>query len=58
MLKRGGNIDMNIIVQKFGGTSVKNKECLENVCKIVTNEYDKGNSVVVVVSAQSGVRDN
>ena len=49
---------MNIIVQKFGGTSVKNKECLENVCRIVTNEYDKGNSVVVVVSAQSGVTDN
>lgn len=49
---------MNIVVQKFGGTSVKNKECLENVANIAINEYDRGNKVVVVVSAQSGVTDN
>lgn len=49
---------MNIVVQKFGGTSVKNKECLENVANIAINEYDRGNKVVVVVSAQSGVTDS
>lgn len=48
---------MSIIVQKFGGTSVANKERLENVAKIVRKEYYKGNKVVVVVSAQSGVTD-
>ena len=49
---------MNIVVQKFGGTSVKNVQCLENVANIAINEYDKGNKIVVVVSAQSGVTDS
>ncbi len=49
---------MSIIVQKFGGTSVANKERLENVAKIIIDEYEKGNKVVAVVSAQSGVTDN
>lgn len=48
---------MGIIVQKFGGTSVANKERLENVAKIIIDEYEKGNKVVAVVSAQSGVTD-
>lgn len=43
---------MNIIVQKFGGTSVKNKEMLYKVCEHIKREYDKGKKVVVVVSAQ------
>lgn len=43
---------MGIIVQKFGGSSVKDTERLFNVCKRVINEYNKGNKVVVVLSAQ------
>lgn len=49
---------MDIVVQKFGGTSVANKECLKNIAQTITNEYDKGNKVVVVVSAQSGVTNS
>ena len=37
---------MDIVVQKFGGTSVANKECLKNIAQTITNEYDKGNKVV------------
>ncbi len=49
---------MALIVQKFGGTSVKDKDRLINVAKIVTECYDKGNSVVVVVSAQGDTTDD
>lgn len=48
---------MGIIVQKFGGSSVANTEKLFNVCKHITEEYDKGNKVVVVVSAQGKTTD-
>ena len=41
-----------LIVQKFGGTSVKDAERLRNVARIVTDAYKNGNDVVVVVSAQ------
>ena len=43
---------MGLIVQKFGGSSVANTERLFKVCKHIIKEYDKGNKVVVVVSAQ------
>ena len=43
---------MRLIVQKFGGTSVKNKERIFNVANIVTNAYKSGNNVIAVVSAQ------
>ena len=43
---------MAIIVQKFGGSSVQNTDKLFNVCNHVIREYEKGNKVVVVVSAQ------
>lgn len=48
---------MSLIVQKFGGTSVANAERLFNVANIVTETYDKGNDVVVVVSAQGDTTD-
>ena len=48
---------MGIIVQKFGGSSVANTEKLFNVCKHIIEEYDKGNKVVVVVSAQGKTTD-
>lgn len=43
---------MGIIVQKYGGSSVENTEKLFNICKHIKKEYDKGNKVIVVVSAQ------
>lgn len=48
---------MALIVQKFGGSSVRDKERLFNVAKIVGAEHDKGNDVVVVVSAQGDTTD-
>ena len=49
---------MKLIVQKFGGTSVKDAERIRNVAGIVTDTYKKGNSVVVVVSAQGDTTDD
>lgn len=43
---------MAVVVQKFGGSSVADTDKLFNVCKHIIKEYDKGNYVVVVVSAQ------
>ena len=48
---------MSLIVQKFGGTSVANTERIFNVADIVTKTYEKGNDVVVVVSAQGDTTD-
>ena len=48
---------MGIIVQKFGGSSVADKEKLLNVCKHIIKEYEKNNKVVVVVSAQGKTTD-
>ena len=48
---------MSLIVQKFGGTSVANTERLKNVADIITKTYEKGNDVVVVVSAQGDTTD-
>ena len=49
---------MSLIVQKFGGTSVRDAERVMNVAKIVTDTYAKGNNVVVVVSAQGDTTDD
>ena len=49
---------MGIVVQKFGGTSVENTEKLFEICKHITKEYDAGNKVIVVVSAQGKTTDN
>ena len=49
---------MGLIVQKFGGTSVKDAERLNNVADIVTSTYKEGNDVVVVVSAQGDTTDD
>ena len=49
---------MGLIVQKFGGTSVANTERIQNVADIVTETYEKGNNVVVVVSAQGDTTDD
>ncbi len=49
---------MGLIVQKFGGTSVKDAERIFNVARIVTDTYAQGNNVVVVVSAQGDTTDD
>lgn len=49
---------MNIIVQKYGGTSVENKEKLEKVCENIISYKEKNNDIVVVVSAQGKTTDN
>mgnify|MGYP001309890011 CR=1 FL=1 len=45
---------MNIIVMKFGGTSLGTVEKIRNVGKIVENE-SKTNKIIVVLSAMAGV---
>ena len=49
---------MSLIVQKYGGTSVGNPERIKNVAARVAKYRAKGDQVVVVVSAMSGVTDN
>ena len=41
---------MALIVQKFGGSSVKDRNRIFNVARIVANTHKAGNDVVVVVS--------
>ncbi len=48
---------MALIVQKFGGTSVGNTERIKNVAARVARYRARGDSLVVVVSAMSGVTD-
>lgn len=49
---------MSLIVQKFGGTSVQNRERLFNVARIVAKTRAQGDDVVVVVSAQGDTTDD
>src|SRR5438445_4091756 len=49
---------MSLIVQKYGGTSVANTERIKNVAARVAKYRGKGDQIVVVVSAMSGVTDN
>lgn len=49
---------MALIVKKFGGSSVANAERVFNVARIITEDYKKGNDVVVVVSAQGDTTDD
>ena len=49
---------MALIVQKFGGTSVKDRSRIFNVARIVANTRNAGNDVVVVVSAQGDTTDD
>ncbi len=46
-----------LIVKKFGGTSVGDKERIFNVAKRITEEYKRGNEVVVVLSAMGKTTD-
>jgi aspartate kinase len=49
---------MALIVQKYGGTSVGNPDRIKNVAARVAKYHTKGDQIVVVVSAMSGVTDN
>lgn len=49
---------MALIVKKFGGSSVKDPERVQNVARIITDTYKQGNDVVVVVSAQGDTTDD
>ncbi|AJI23548.1 aspartate kinase [Priestia megaterium] len=48
---------MALIVQKFGGTSVGSVERIQNVANRVIQEAERGNQVVVVVSAMGKTTD-
>jgi len=49
---------MGLIVQKYGGTSLADLERIRYVAKRVAKTFDKGNNVVVVLSAMAGVTDD
>lgn len=49
---------MALIVQKYGGTSVGNTDRIKNVADRVAGHRQRGDQIVVVVSAMSGVTDN
>ncbi len=48
---------MTLIVQKYGGTSVGDADCIKNVARRVAVSRARGDQVVVVVSAMGGVTD-
>lgn len=48
---------MDTIVLKFGGSSVADNEKLKLVANKIRNLYDKGNQIVVVLSAQGKTTD-
>lgn len=50
-------MEKDIIVQKFGGSSVENTEKLKLVSEHIIKEYLEGNKVTVVVSAQGKTTD-
>ncbi|WOD64114.1 aspartate kinase [Niallia taxi] len=49
---------MGLVVQKFGGTSVGSADRIKHVAKRVIEEKNRGNDVVVVVSAMGKTTDS
>lgn len=49
---------MQVIVKKFGGSSVGSAEKIKSVAKIITDTYQSGKQVVVVVSAMADTTDD
>ncbi len=49
---------MALIVQKFGGTSVADIKRIQNVANRVRQTHDRGNDVVVILSAMAGMTDH
>lgn len=48
---------MRLVVKKFGGTSVGNIQRILDVAKIIARDKDRGDKIVVVVSAMAGETD-
>ncbi|URD70460.1 aspartate kinase [Leptospira borgpetersenii] len=48
----------NIIVQKYGGTSVGTPERIQNVARRIKSYHDKGQQIAVVVSAMGHTTDD
>lgn len=46
-----------LVVKKFGGTSVANKERIFNVARRCIEDYQRGNDIVVVLSAMGKMTD-
>jgi aspartokinase/homoserine dehydrogenase 1 len=46
---------MSLLTMKFGGTSVGSAEAISQVVEIVKREREKGNDLIIVVSALAGV---
>jgi aspartate kinase len=49
---------MSLIVQKYGGTSVANAERIKNVARRIAAVKDRGDQVIVVVSAMGDTTDD
>lgn len=49
---------MGLVVQKYGGSSVRDAERVMNVASRIVEAYDSGNDVVVAVSAQGDTTDD
>ncbi len=49
---------MKLIVQKFGGSSVKDAAHIQNVAGIIADAYRAGNQVIAVLSAQGDTTDD
>ena len=56
-LTRKNKMESNLIVMKFGGTSVKNQDHISLVSRKIRYEILRGNKVVTVVSAQGDTTD-
>lgn len=49
---------MSLIVQKYGGSSVRDAECINRVADRIADAYRAGNDVIVVLSAQGDTTDD
>ncbi|MDR0490091.1 MAG: aspartate kinase [Oscillospiraceae bacterium] len=49
---------MSLIVQKFGGSSVADAGRVERVARVVSDTYNEGNDLIVVLSAQGDTTDD
>lgn len=48
---------MKTVILKFGGSVLIDDSAVKNAAGIIKKEYEKGNSVIAVVSAQGGMTD-
>ncbi len=53
-----GRVEMALVIQKFGGTSVGDVTRIDRVAERIARRHGRGDRLVVVVSAMSGVTDS